>query len=368
MSSGSDLLRFARRFGTPLYVYDLGVIRDKCRQLKDSFSGASLYYACKANSNLEVIKTIYREGFGIETVSPGEIKAARRAGVPVSKITFTCSSIDEKELVWVVRQGIRVYLDSLRQVEVFGKNFPGREISMRLNQGMGAGHHSHVITGGPESKFGIDLALLPQLRPLARKYKLCVTGLHQHIGSNILDAPTFLKAADALIKTASRFPEVEHLDFGGGFGVPYCPGEKSLNIRRLGQEMKRRMSQLNARFSFEPGRFLVAEAGWLLVKVTDIKRNPKRTFIGVNSGMNHLIRPAMYGSYHEIENLSRRSGKKERVTIAGNICESGDVFAKGRQLALPKIGDVLVIKNAGAYGYAMASIYNLRPLPKEVLI
>jgi|SRR3989344_2183018 len=367
--------RLAREVGTPIYVYDASIIKERCGELKRNLSGINLYYACKANTNIEVIKLIYRSGFGIETVSPGEIAAARRAEVPISKITFTCGSISEKELVSVVRQGIKVHLDSLHQVEIFGKNFPGKEISVRLNLNIGAGHHSHVITGGPDSKFGIDISKIKELKILAKKYSLHITGLHQHIGSNILSIPIFLQAMNALLKTAFHFPDLKYLDFGGGFGVPYKPEEKRLDIKLLGEKIKKEYANFTKKYgrkltiSFEPGRYLVAEAGHLLVEVMEIKNNPTKTFVGVNSGMNHLIRPSMYDSYHEIENLSaEKKRKKEKVTIAGNMCESGDVFAKNRKVAKPKLGDILSVRNAGAYGYAMASEYNSRPKPKEFLI
>lgn len=364
----------AKKFGTPLYVYDKNLIKERCRELKRNLPGVILYYACKANTNPEIVKLIFGEGFGIEAVSPGEIKVARKAGVPVSKLAFTCVSIDEDELVWVAKQGIRIRLDSLTQVERFGKHFPGREISVRLNQGIGAGHHAHVITGGPDSKFGIDVSQVGQLKKIADAYKLRITGLHQHIGSNILEASMFLKAMKALFDTAFLFPDLKKLDFGGGFGVPYRPAEKSLDIETLGRKMKTMISNFRRQYgrdvemSFEPGRYLIAEAGYLLVQVNDIKRNPTKTFVGVNSGFNHLIRPAMYGSHHEILNMSNPGAKPEKVTIAGNICESGDVFAKNRMIANPKIGDILAIKNAGAYGYTMSSLYNLRPRPREIIV
>ncbi|OGG38819.1 diaminopimelate decarboxylase [Candidatus Jorgensenbacteria bacterium GWA1_49_17] len=373
-NSGISPLQLTEKFGSPLYVYDGDLIGRRCRELKPSFSGLVLYYASKANENPEIVRLIAKAGFGIETVSPEEIRVARRVGVPVSKITFTCSSIDEDELVWIVKQRVRVHLDSLTQVEMFGRNFPGRDISVRLNQGIGAGHHAHVITGGSDSKFGIDISHLSELRELAKKYGLRVIGLHQHIGSNILEIPIFIKAMEKLCDRALRFPDLKHLDFGGGFGVPYKPSEKKLNLKKLGGKVKAVLRRFEKRygkqveFSFEPGRYLVAEVGSLLVRVNDIKRNPTRTFIGVNSGMNHLIRPALYGSYHEVLNATHPRNRSEKVTIAGNMCESGDLLAKNRFLPSPEIGDILVVKNAGAYGYSMSSHYNLRPRPAEILV
>lgn len=358
-----------KKYQTPAYIYDLNTITERCKEIKESFPEANLYYACKANTNPEIIKHIYSQGFGIETVSPGEIKIAKKAGVPINKITYTCGSINETELFSVAKEGILMHLDSLHQVELIGKKFPGKEISVRLNLHVGAGHHSHVITSGSDSKFGIDVSHIKELKRTAEKYNLKITGLHQHIGSNVLKVSDFMKGVQAMLKISKEFPSLKHIEFGGGFGVPYNPKDKRLDIKKLGIEFKKATKFLDKtiKISFEPGRYLVAEAGELLVTVTDIKRNPKKTFVGVNSGMNHLIRPAMYDSHHEIVNISNPKGKKIKVNIVGNICESGDFFAKDRMLASPSIGDTLSIKNAGAYGYSMSSEYNSREKPKEYL-
>ena len=240
---------------------------------------------------------------------------------------------------------------------------------------MGAGHHAHVVTAGAESKFGIHPAHIPELKKIAKKYGLRITGLHQHIGSGgIFKASMLLKVVDSFLEVARQFPDLEHIDFGGGFGVPYAPGEGRLPLIELGKKMHGRVKKFAHAYgrpiemSFEPGRFVVAEAGVLLARVTDVKRNPQRTFIGVDSGMGHLIRPMMYGAYHEIENISHPHKKRERVTVAGYYCESGDVLAKDRLLPMPEIGDILAIKNAGAYGFVMSSDYNLRPKPREVML
>ncbi|MBU2220323.1 diaminopimelate decarboxylase, partial [Patescibacteria group bacterium] len=209
---------------------------------------------------------------------------------------------------------------------------------------------------------------------IAKKYNLSITGLQQQIGSNALDAGILLKAARVLLKTAAQFEDVTHIDFGGGLGIPYAPSEKELDLKTFGAELKKYIHEFKksrgktVEFAMEPGRFLVAEAGTLIVSVTDIKQTTKHTFVGVDSGFNHLLRPALYASYHPIENLSRTRGKRGRFSVAGNVCESGDVFATDREMLAPDIGDVLAICNAGAYGFSMASTYNLRVLPKEILI
>ena len=373
-ASRTHYLRVARAFGTPAYAYDAATIRARCRALKRNFPDATMHYACKANENLSIIRRIKREGFGLETVSAGEIALARKAGIPKEKISFTCASIGNKELAQAARRCGHVHLDSLHQIELWGRAKLGKDISLRLNQGIGAGHHAHVITGGPDSKFGISLADIPAARKLAKKYGLRLTGLAQHIGSNVLSVDILAQAMQKLLDTALDFRDIEHLDFGGGFGIPYRPTEKELDLARLGREFTSRTRAFArthgklVRFAFEPGRFLVAEAGTLLVSVTDIKRTSKHLFVGVNSGFNHLIRPAMYGSYHPIENLTRARGPRRDITVAGNVCESGDLFAIHRNMVMPELGDVLAIQNAGAYGMSMASAYNQRPLPKEILV
>ncbi|MBY0110863.1 diaminopimelate decarboxylase [Patescibacteria group bacterium] len=360
---------------TPCYVYDRAVIEKRCRDLKTYFPGVKIFYAVKANSNPELLKIIRKEGLGIECVSPGEIRAGQAAGMTKEKISFTCSNLSESDLVFAARNAGYVHIDSLVQLETWGKKKLGRDVSLRINEGIGTGHHRHVVTGGPDSKFGISLKDLPAARKIVKKYGLRVVSLEQHIGSNVLDkdADIFLKSVRKLLRSAEEFPEVRHVDFGGGFGIPYRPTDRALNLKTLGKEFTSLTNAFAEKrggkvtFALEPGRYVVAESGTLLTTVVDMKSTSKHQFVGVNSGFNHLIRPAMYGSYHPIENLSRK-GTKKTVTIAGNVCESGDIFATHRSIVAPKIGDVLAIGNAGAYGMSMASVYNLRELPREFIL
>lgn len=369
-----SLRALAKRFGTPLYAYDAGVIRERARELRASFPGTDIYYAAKANTNPHLVRLIHAEGCGIETVSAGEIAIARKAGVSRKALSFTCSNVTADELAFAARHAATVHLDSLGQLEAWGKRKLGKEVSLRINHGLGAGHHAHVITGGPESKFGIGLGEVKRALALARTYGVRITGVHQHIGSNVLDAKMFLKAADAILASALLFPDLRSIDIGGGIGVPYQPSQRRLDLASLGVALQKRFEIFrkaygrSVTFAMEPGRYLVAEAGVLLVAVTDVKKTSVHTFVGVNSGFNHLIRPAMYGSYHEIVPVRESSERKVPVTIAGNICESGDIFAWDRPMPLPAVGDLLAIRNAGAYGYTMASRYNSRPLPPEVLV
>ncbi len=367
------LLAIARSFGTPVYAYDAVQIERACKRLRRHVPDAAIHYAIKANANPAILKIIKAAGCGVEAVSIGELMLAQSLGFASERISFTCSNLTEKELVRAARAGVRVHLDSLHQLTVWGTRKLGKEVSLRLNQGIGAGHHAHVITGGPDSKFGISLRDIPQAKRIARKYGLTITGLQQHIGSNVLDIKVFERAMTTLLATADGFPDLMHIDFGGGFGIPYEPGQKPLPLETLGKRATALMKEYYKRrgyrvaFSFEPGRYIVAEAGTLLVEVTDIKSTEKHLFVGVNSGFNQLIRPAMYDAYHPIENLSRARGPRKLLTIAGNVCESGDILARARRMVTPQIGDILAIGIAGAYGFSMASVYNLRALPKQIL-
>ena len=364
------------QFGSPLYVYDAEKIREQYGELKNNitYSQTQFHYACKANTNIEILKLIRDLGGFIETVSKGEVLAALKAGFTSEQIIFTCSNITKEELQFLIDNNITVNLDSLGQIEKYGQLNPGGKISIRINQGIGAGHHSHVITGGPKSKFGIHFSQIEEAKQLAVKYNLSIIGIHQHIGSNILDTEIFMQAFAALLESAQHFSDLEFMDFGGGFGVPYKPDEPQLNISELGKQITKSFSNFCKNYGkqlimkFEAGRYLVAESGTLLATVTDIKTTPDRTFIGVDSGFNQLIRPAMYGAYHEIINTNNSNGEKVTATIAGNVCESGDVFAEDREISEPHEGDVLAILNAGAYGFTMASTYNSRPRPAEVLV
>lgn len=370
----SHLMRAADTFGTPVYVYEENVIRTQCQKLKRHFPEIEFHYAVKANANPELLRIIREEGIGAEAVSLGELNAAKRAGFPKSTLSFTCASLSEEELIKAARTGARINLDSLTQLETWGRNGLGKDVSLRINQGIGAGHHAHVMTGGPHSKFGITLKDIPKAKDMAALYGLRITSIQQHIGSNVLDADIFVKAVRALLGTAAKFPDVTHVDFGGGLGIPYRPEEQELNLKTLGKSMRILLREFKDRkgreivFAMEPGRFIVAESGTLVTSVTDLKETTKRTFVGVNTGFNHLIRHAMYGAYHQIGIVGRRSGKKACITVAGNICESGDLLAINRLMLLPKIGELLAIRNAGAYGFSMASHFNLRALPKEVLL
>ena len=366
----------ARRFGTPIYLYDEDTVRNRYHELARhiAYPDVSIHYACKANSNAALLGILREAGAGLETVSAGEIQKGLDAGFTPEQMIYTCAGATREELQFVVEQGVPINADSLGQLDTIGgfSNSP-EGVGLRVNQGIGGGHHDHVITGGPESKFGINLTDIEAARRIASRHNLRIVGLQQHIGSNIVDEPLFLKAMDALLKSAEDFRNLKYLDFGGGFGVPDKPGDRRLDLSHLGPAIVDRLEHFTdhtrnrPEIIFEPGRYLVAEAGALLTRVTDIKESAERRLVLVDTGFNHLARPMVYDAYHHIINLSHPELPTEMVRVAGNVCESGDIFAKYRMLPECHVGDTLAILKAGAYGRAMASEYNSRPLPKEVL-
>jgi diaminopimelate decarboxylase len=369
---GADL---ARAYGTPLYVYDEAVLRERCRAIRAAIplAGVGILYAFKANSNLEILRIIREEGLGADAVSLGEVLAARKAGFAPDAVSYNGNNASDDELRAVAAEGVHVCADGLSQLERCARAGIRGGIAIRLNPDIGAGHHDHVITGGPDAKFGIAPEELPAALAMARQGGLVIDGIQQHIGSGILDVSVFLLAVDALLGAARALPDLRYVDFGGGIGVPMKPGDHPFDLAAFARAAAPRLAAFRKElgrevaFRFEPGRFVVAECGSLLVRVTAIKRTKEHAFVGTDSGFNHLIRPILYGAWHDIENLSNPSGRPEVVRVAGNVCESGDLFAIDRPLAAPREGDLLAIRNAGAYGWSMASAYNLRPRPAEVL-
>ncbi len=375
----------AKRYGTPLYIYEGDKIRTNFRRLVKAFRSSGIenikiHYAAKANSNPWILKLLRQEGASVDVVSPGEIFLAEHAGFNSKDMLFTQNSVSDEEMKFALEKGIMINVESLSQLVRLGKIAPGSEISIRFNIYVGAGHHSHVITGGPESKFGIDWEKTDEVKETASRGNLKIKGVHCHIGSGILQAEMFVKAVKNLFKTAMKFKNLDFVDLGGGIGVPYRPGERAIDIEELAARLSGEYKEFCKAYgdspdlALEPGRFLVAESGSLLCRVTSIKKARKYTFIGTNTGFNHLIRPAFYGSYHHIEPVEERKGKSIKAVITGNLCESGDVFTRTEEGIEPREfspieeGDLLAIRNAGAYGFTMASHYNSFLLPPEILI
>lgn len=373
----SALLRAADEFGTPTYVYSEEVLRRQCAALREHLRGIPfrLLYAMKANSCPAVLRILMEEGLGIDAVSPGELHLALRVGFPPERILFSANNMTDAEMEDAAVAGVLLNIGELSRLDKFGRYAPGSAVCVRLNPQVGAGHHEHVITAGERSKFGIPVEQVASIHEVAQRHGLRIIGLHQHIGSGIMSAETLWKAMTVLLEAAEAFPDIRFLNFGGGMGIAYSPDDQPIDLNEFGRRIVDPLGAFADRhpsdtlaFWFEPGRFLTAEAGALLVRVNTLKTNRGRVFAGTDSGMNHLVRPAIYGSYHEIFNLSNPDGSLATYDVTGNICESSDVFARGRQLQEIREGDVLAVLDAGAYGMAMASEYNFRPLPAEVLL
>ena len=366
----------AKDFGTPLYIYDAARITQQVNNLKTAFSGVDLKikFATKALTNLSILKLMRKNEVGVDVVSSQEAEIAMKAGFLPNEIMFTPSGVDFDELIQAVTWGLNINLDNLPVLEKFGKKYgDSYPCGIRLNPNIMAGGNLKISTGHSNSKFGISVQQLPEILSIVKKYNINLNGLLIHTGSEILEIDVFLKMGEILFTIARDVPSIKSLDFGGGFKVAYKKGDKTTDIKELGS----RLTKLFADFEkqngrklelwIEPGKYLVSESGYLLVKTNVVKQAPAVTFVGVNSGLNHLIRPMMYNSYHEIVNVSNPKGALKTYTVVGNICET-DTFASDRELPEVRENDLLVMENAGAYGYMMASNYNSRPRPAEVLI
>ena len=373
---GVALSSLAEQFGTPLYIYDGAKIVSQVKTLQEAFASVPLKikYATKALSNINVLKLIRKAGAGIDAVSIEEAKLGLLAGFNANEIMYTPSGVDFSEIQQAVEMGIMINLDSLPLMERFGQVYGSRlEACIRINPHIMAGGNLKISVGHKESKFGISIEQLPEILELVEKFRLNIVGLHIHTGSDILDAEVFLRGGNVLFEAAMQFPNLKFLDFGGGFKVAYKPQDVATDVMEVGRAVGSAFQEFCKKYGrqlelwLEPGKFLVSEAGYLLVKSTVVKPTPSVTFVGIDSGLNHLIRPMMYDAYHSVYNLSNPEGKKEKYNVVGYICET-DTIASHRELNEVKEGDLLVIKNAGAYGDSMSSNYNSRLRPAEVLI
>jgi diaminopimelate decarboxylase len=374
-------LDLVSRFGTPLYVYDAEAIETQIAKVKRAFAAIPFrpFYAMKANGNLSILRMLRAGGFGCDCVSPGEIHLAMKAGFTAEQIWFTCSNVSDEDLRAVPDPRIVVNVNSVSEIDRLLRLELRNPIALRVNPDVGAGHHADVITAGGGVKFGIDLAELDTARILVEDTGRKVVGLHAHIGSGVDDPAPLLQAARRLLELTPSFSNLEWLNFGGGLSVPYKPGEKEFPIHEYGAELTRIAgSMLRARnltAILEPGRYLVAQSGTLLARATAKRISFGVEWVGVDSGFNHLARPSKYSAYHHILNATRgETGRQEDVVVAGNICESGDVFTRTEGRAVPRsldpvrVGDLLAFCDTGAYGFSMASHYNARLLPPEVLV
>lgn len=373
---GIKVSALAEKYGSPLYVYDAGHMEQQFHRLMNAFPGVRLRlnYACKALTNINVLKLFNQLGCGLDAVSIQEVQMALKAGFSNEKISFTPSGINPEEVYQAVGLRIPVTIDSLSLLEKFGKKFgSSTPASIRINPHVMGGGNAKISTGHKGSKFGISFQQLPQILELVNQYHITIRGLHMHTGSDILDINIFIQSADVLFEVAKSFPQLESIDLGSGFKVPYKPGDYETDIELLGRMMTERFNRFCAEYGkpltliFEPGKFLVSQAGYFVTRVNVIKETPLTTFAGVNSGQNHLIRPMFYDAYHHIVNISNPDGPVNKYSVVGYICET-DTFAWERELPQVREGDYLVFLNAGAYGFSMASNYNSRLRPPEVMI
>jgi diaminopimelate decarboxylase len=370
-----DLLQLAETFGAPLYVYDAEKIASQYNRLTKAFSkveNLKINYAMKALSNVSILQLLKEMGSGLDTVSIQEVLLGLHVGYEADKIFFTPNGVSLEEIETVAAMGVQINIDNLSVLEQFGTKYPTTPVCIRINPHVMAGGNSNISVGHIDSKFGISIHQLPHLIRIVENTKMNIVGIHMHTGSDILDIEVFLYAAEILFDVAKNFKNLDFLDFGSGFKVPYKKNDIETDIEELGKKLSKRFNNFcdeygkNLTLIFEPGKFLVSEAGHFLAKVNVVKQTTSTVFAGVDSGFNHLIRPMLYGAQHHIENISNPKGKERFYSVVGYICET-DTFSSNKKIAEIKEGDILCFKNAGAYCFSMSSNYNSRYKPAEVL-
>lgn len=370
-----DLISIAKKFGTPTYVYDAEKIKSQYDRLINSFKTVEnlrINYAVKALSNISILKYINSLGSGLDTVSIQEVMIGIKAGFPVEKIIYTPNGVSVEEIQRVAKMGVNINIDNLNVLEQFGSANPEIPICVRINPHVMAGGNSKISVGHIDSKFGISIHQIPLLLRIVKNTNIKVNGIHMHTGSDILDIEVFIHAAEILFQTASKFKNLEFIDFGSGFKVPYYNGDNETNIEELGEKLSKRFNEFcedygkKLTLAFEPGKFLVSEAGNFICSVNSIKQTTSTVFAQVDTGFNHFVRPMMYGSDHHIENISNPNDNERFYSVVGYICET-DTFATNKRISKIFEGNILSFKNAGAYCFSMSSNYNSRFKPSEIL-
>lgn len=370
----SELLLMAKEFGTPLYVYNTESIQTQFQKLKQGFKKHTrFFYACKALSNINILKYINQLGAGLDCVSINEVQLGIKAGFEPRNILFTPNCIDLAEIEAAMAFGVHINIDNISILEQFGNKYAGNyPIFIRINPHIFAGGNYKISTGHIDSKFGISIHQVRHIERIINSTGIRVEGLHMHTGSEIKDVEVFVQGLEIMFELASQFPHLKYLDMGSGFKVPYSDEEIATDVALLGKKVAKALEtfekEQNKSFElwFEPGKYLVSESGSFLVKANVIKQTTATVFVGVNSGFNHLIRPMFYDAFHKIENLSNPKGNQRIYTVVGNICET-DTFAWDRKINEVREGDILVFRNAGAYGFEMSSNFNSRLKPAEVM-
>ena len=371
----AQLLKIANEFGSPLYVYDADKIESQYNRLTTAFKAVKklkLNDAVKALSNISILKLFKNLGAGIDTVSIQEVQLGLAAGFEPEQIIYTPNGVSLDEIEKAAKLGVKINIDNLSILEQFGTKFPNTPVCIRINPHVMAGGNTNISVGHIDSKFGISIHQIPHILRIVENTNMNINGIHMHTGSDILDIDVFLYASEILFETAKNFSDLEFIDFGSGFKVPYKDGDIETNIEELGNKLSKRFNAFCKEYgkeltlAFEPGKFLVSEAGYFLTKVNVVKQTTSTVFAQIDSGFNHLIRPMLYGSQHEIINISNPNGRERFYSVVGYICET-DTFANNRRINEITEGDILAFKNAGAYCYSMASNYNSRYRPAEVL-
>ena len=371
-----QLIAIADEFGTPVYIYHAERIAEQYKKLKKAFSGcnARFFYACKSLTNVNVLKYMQTIGVSLDCVSINEVKLGLMAGFDKKDILYTPNCVDFEEVVEVKEMGVNINIDNISILEQFGHKFGNSyPVCIRLNPHIMAGGNYKISTGHIDSKFGISIHQMRHIERIVKSTNLNITGIHMHTGSEIKDVRVFLEGLEVMLNTSAHFPNLEFIDLGSGFKVPYQPGDAETDINDLGKKVAQAFVEFEKETGkklqvwFEPGKYLVSQCGYFVVKTNVIKQTPAAVFAGVNSGLNHVIRPMMYDAYHHIENISNPAGPERIYNVVGNICET-DTFAWDRKLTEVREGDYLVFHNAGAYGFEMSSNFNSRLKPAEVMV
>lgn len=375
LSDGIDPMELCKEYGTPLYVYDAAIMERQYQRITAAYSYPKfrVHYACKALSNLSVLRFFRKLGAALDCVSIGEVKLGLRAGYAPEDILYTPNFAGIDEYAEAVAAGVKINLDAIPMLENWGLHFKNVPICIRINPHLMAGGNEKISVGHIDSKFGISIHQLPHVLRIVENQGLHVVGLHMHTGSDILDVDVFLRGAEILLEAARKFPDLQYIDLGSGYKVPYKPDDIETDVEEVGEKLSLFFADFCKDYGreltlmVEPGKFLVSEAGYLFAKCTLVKQTTSTAFVGLETGFNHLIRPMFYGAYHKIVNVTEPTFKPRIYNVVGNICET-DTFAVDRRIAEVVEGDVIGFYNAGAYGYTMASTFNSRPRPAEVLI
>ena len=371
-----QLLRLTEKYESPLYVYDTQKIASQYERITSAFSSVKqvqINYAVKALSNINILSYFKKLGAGLDTVSIQEVQLGLASGVSPEKIIYTPNGVSLKEIEEVAKTGVQINIDNLSILELFGQKHPEIPVCIRINPHIMAGGNSKISVGHIDSKFGISIHQVPHIKRVVENTGMHINGIHMHTGSDILDIDTFLRASEILFDVAKQFETIDFIDFGSGFKVPYKEGDISTDIEQLGVQLSERFNEFCNDFGrditlmFEPGKFLVSDAGVFLAKVNVVKQTTSTVFAGIDSGFNHLIRPMMYDSYHSITNISNPEGRDRYYSVVGYICET-DTFGSNRRISEISEDDILCFHNAGAYCFSMASNYNSRYRPAEVMI